>query len=486
MKIFVCLPGAMICFVFCSFGQVDSTLNTITQLPNRLFAKINNKASQLDNELSHQTVKYLERMQAKERKLKQKLYKTDSNAAKQLYATNPDQQYAELLQKFKTDSARIVHSMGAEYLPYADSLQGSLSFLNKNSQLLNSSKLAPAKIQGALSQVQLLQAKMEDADQIKQFMAQREGQIRQYMAQLTHLPPGLSSIYNDYNKQLYYYNSQLQQYREILNDPDKMLRTALMLLNKVPAFSNFMKSNSFLAGLFNVPADYGAPEGMSGLQSRDEVLAMIQSQIGAGGSNATSAIQNSLQTAQQDISNLQNKLSSMGGGSKNIDAPNFKPNNQKTKTFMQRLEIGTNMQTMHASFYFPTTTDLGLSVGYKLSNKSTVGLGASYKVGWGTDFSHVNLSSQGAGIRSFLDVQMKKSFYASGGFEYNYQPPLGVYGPITNISNFQKSGLIGISKIISLNTKVFKKTKVQFLWDFLSYEQIPRSEPFLFRVGYSF
>lgn len=486
MKILVCLPGAMICFVLCSFGQVDSTLNNLTQLPNRLFAKINNKASRLDNELSHQTVKYLERMQRKERKLKENLYKTDSNAAKQLYATNPDQQYAELLQKFKTDSARIVHSMGAEYLPYADSLQGSLSFLNKNSQLFNSSKLAPAKIQGALSEVQLLQAKMEDADQIKQFMAQREGQIKQYISQLTHLPPGLSNIYNDYNRNLFYYNTQLQSYREILNDPDKMLRTALVLLNKVPQFANFMKSNSFLAGLFNIPADYGTAEGMSGLQSRDQVLAMIQSQIGAGGSNASSAIQNSLQTAQQDIGNLQNKLSSLGGGSKDIDAPNFKPNQNVTKTFLQRLEIGTNMQTTHGSFYFPTTTDLGLSVGYKLGNKSTVGVGASYKVGWGTDFNHVNLSSQGTAIRSFLDVQLKKSFYASWGFEYNYQPPLGVYGPITNISNFQKSGLLGISKIISLNTKVFKKTKIQFLWDFLSYEQVPRSEPFLFRVGYTF
>ena len=34
--------------------------------------------------------------------------------------------------------------------------------------------------------------------------------------------------------------------------------------------------------------------------------------------------------------------------------------------------------------------------------------------------------------------------------------------------------------------KVLKKTKVQFLWDFLSYKQVPQTTPLKFRVGYSF
>jgi hypothetical protein len=52
--------------------------------------------------------------------------------------------------------------------------------------------------------------------------------------------------------------------------------------------------------------------------------------------------------------------------------------------------------------------------------------------------------------------------------------------------SWQESGLLGISKIISVKSKLFKKTKVQLLWDFLSYQQLPRSQPLKFRVGYNF
>src|SRR6201991_2267036 len=100
--------------------------------------------------------------------------------------------------------------------------------------------------------------------------------------------------------------------------------------------------------------------------------------------------------------------------------PDFKPNDQRTKTFWRRLEYGTNFQTTRNNYAFPTTSDLGLSVGYKLSEKSTIGIGASYKLGWGNGIQHIVFSSQGAGVRSFVDVRIKGSFSASGGLEYNY------------------------------------------------------------------
>ena len=176
--------------------------------------------------------------------------------------------------------------------------------------------------------------------------------------------------------------------------------------------------------------------------------------------------------------------------------PNFKPNNQRTKSFWKRLEYGTNLQTAHGNYFYPTTTDMGLSVGYKLNNNSTIGIGGSYKMGWGQNIQHIALSSQGASLRSFLDTKLKGSFYVSGGFEYNYQP-LSVTMQSTNTngsqtpplagwSDWQQSGLIGFSKIISVKTKFFKQTRLQLMWDFLSYEQVPRAQPIKFRVGYNF
>jgi len=165
----------------------------------------------------------------------------------------------------------------------------------------------------------------------------------------------------------------------------------------------------------------------------------------------------------------------------------FKPNNQKTKSFWNRLEYGSNLQTQKTNYFFPATSDIGLSVGYKLNDKSIIGIGGSYKLGWGNGWNHIKLTHQGASLRSFLDYKIKGSFFASGGFEYNYQPLSdSVTANRSDADLWTKSGLIGISKIISLKSKVFKKTKVQLLWDFLSYSQVPRTQAIKFRVGYNF
>jgi hypothetical protein len=477
------LTAIILTLSLCAQAQDESSfVDKAVDFPSRLFKKINNKASDLDAQLTRQTQKYLDRLSKQEAKLRKKLYKLDSARTAALYASNPEQQYKALSQKLSSDSARTVRSMGPEYLPYADSLQSSLAFVAKNPQL-NTQAVSSPQAAAALSQLQQLEAKLQDADGIKQFIQQRRDMITQYLNADPTLQPYAAGMLSGYNKEIYYYSALVRQYREMLNNPDKMLKEALVLLNRLPAFTTFMKNNSFLAGLFSVASNYGSADGMVGLQSRDQILAMIQNQVGSGGPNAGAMLQTSLQTAQQDITNLQNKLSNMGGGSGDIDMPNFKPQQTKTKTFLQRLEYGTNMQTTHAAYYFPTTTDLGVSVGYKLSDKSTVGIGASYKVGWGSDFQHISMSAQGAGLRSYLDLQAKKSFYLSGGFEYNYLPLISTLG---YLSSWQQSGLIGVSKVVSMNTKVFKKTKVQLLWDFLSYQQVPRAQPFLFRVGYTF
>jgi hypothetical protein len=164
--------------------------------------------------------------------------------------------------------------------------------------------------------------------------------------------------------------------------------------------------------------------------------------------------------------------------------PDFRPNNQRTKSLKKRLEYATNIQTTKNNYFYPTTTDIGLSVGYKINDASTLGIGFSYKIGWGTGLNHIVLSNQGIGLRSFVDIKLKASFYLSGGYEENYQQPFRSFQQISSFHYWQQSGLIGISKIVSIKSKMFKKTKLQLLWDLLSYGQVPRTQPIKFRVGY--
>ena len=200
-----------------------------------------------------------------------------------------------------------------------------------------------------------------------------------------------------------------------------------------------------------------------------------------------SVIQKNIQSAQGVVNQLRNKLNSLGlnsGG--DLDMPDFKPNNQKTKSFKQRLEIGTNLQTQKSNNFFPTTTDLGLSVGYKLNDKSIIGIGSSLKMGWGKNIQHIKISGEGLSLRSFMEVKVKNSFYASGGFEYNYQEPFTELRTLYDLASWKKSALLGVSKVVSLKGGFLKKAKLQLLYDFLYRQELPLTTPLKFRMAYVF
>jgi hypothetical protein len=214
------------------------------------------------------------------------------------------------------------------------------------------------------------------------------------------------------------------------------------------------------------------------------VAQQIQSQVSASGPDGAAALQSNLQSAESQLDGYKDKLSKLGQGNNTVDMPDFKPNDQKTKTFWKRLEYGFNFQTTHNNYYFPTVTDFGLSLGYRLGHSNVVGVGASYKVGWGNGIQHIAVTSQGAGLRSFLEIKLKKTWSATGGFEYNYTTPFSSFQDLRAIERWTKSGLLGISKQVSMKGKFFKQTKLQLLWDFLSYQQVPKTQPLIFRIGY--
>jgi len=489
-KILACLWLAFIVCGIAAHGQsTDSAAagGGLMGFPSRLLGKIQSKTSGLDDQLTRQTQRYLARMAKQERRLKQRMYKLDSSSANKMFG-DVDQRYAALARKIGSDTGRADVRMQGPYMAYVDSMKTSLAFLQQHPSLAGGGSDISSKLQGASGQFQQLQARLEDATEIKQFIQQRKEQIRQYLQQYTHLPPGVSSVFSDYKKQAYYYSQQLQSYKDELNDPDKLMQRGLQALHRLPAFNDFVKKNSMLASLFNIPAGGGGPStgDVQGMATRDQVMAAVRgSSLPGSSADPAAGLQQNVNNAQGQVDQLRDKLSGAGGGNGDLDIPDFKPNNQKTRSFFRRLEFGMNLQSAHSTYYFPTTTDIGVSLGYKIDDKNVVGVGASYKVGWGSDISHVKVSGQGIGLRSFTDIHISKSFFASGGFEYNYQQPFNIQG-VPGLDSWQKSGLIGVSKIISMKSRALKNAKIQLLWDFLSYQQAPKAQPLKFRIGYSF
>ena len=388
--------------------------------------------------------------------------------------------YGELKNKLKEPA---IVGKAKQYIPKLDSLNTSLKFLNQNG--------IAGKVKDALAKTGSLQDKFDKAEEIKQFIKDRKEQLKQQLEKL-----GMLKQLKQFNKEVYYYAAQIKEYKEILKDPKKIEKKGLELLAKTKFFQDFMKKNSMLASLFRMPGDPNDPANLAslaGLQTRAQVNNLIQQQIAAGGPNAQQQFQQNLQNAQSQLSQLKDKVMKFGGGnSDDIMPEGFKPNNQKTKSFWNRWELGTNFQSQRSAGLLPTTTDIGISAGFKINDNSIIGIGGSTKIGWGRDIQHISLSGQGASLRSFADIKLKGSFWITGGYERHYRPSSGVIAPFSTswrragVEGWHSSGLLGVSKVVSLKTKFFKKTKMQLLWDMLSYQQIPKTQPIVFRVGYNF
>ncbi len=144
---------------------------------------------------------------------------------------------------------------------------------------------------------------------------------------------------------------------------------------------------------------------LAGLQTRASVQTLIQQQVSAGGPNAQAQIQQNLAQAHAEINKLKEKINQFGGSSDRA-MPDFKVNSKKTKSFLNRLEFGSNLQFEKSRNVLPSATNIGLSLGYKLNDKSIIGMGMSYKVGMGT-IRHIVITHEGIGLRSFACTTVK-------------------------------------------------------------------------------
>jgi hypothetical protein len=451
-------------------AQDSSLYFKLYSLPDKSLNRINAGATNIEKKLTRQTLKYLARLERHEKKLHQKLWKKDSTAAKELFG-DINARYASLQSI----------SGSQNYSSKLDSLQTMFKFLEQNS-FSNKSAAEKQKLQSVLRGYDLLQSRLNQTDAIKKYLKERQQYLRLHLQRF-----GLTKGFRQYSKTIYYYRAQVAEYKKIWEDPSRLEEKLLELANKIPAFKDFFSKNSMLAAMFRLPgtAATASATPIPGLQTRSSIQQNMLARFGTG-PDVNRTLQQNMQSAQAQINQLKDKVNQLGGGSSDMDMPDFKPNSQKTKSFSKRIELSANIQSMKSNGYFPVTSDLGLSVGYKMSDRSVAGVGVSYKIGWGQTMRYIKITHEGIGLRSFLDIQLKGSFYASGGFEYNFQQPFQSVRQLYGLDSWHQSGLIGVSKVVSVRSQMFKKTKVQLLWDFLSYQQSPRQQPLKFRIGYSF
>ncbi|HJU45210.1 MAG TPA: hypothetical protein VJ647_00440 [Chitinophagaceae bacterium] len=467
---------------YCQQQEAVSTTDKVLQFPDKLFGKLNEKAASLNKALDRQTEKYLTKLSKQESKLRKKIAAKDSALAKQLF-DGVEAKYSQL-QK----APEQVSKYASVYVGRLDSLTTSLNFLKDNPI----GRLAGnAELQKTLNSYKDLQSKLNASEQARKYIAERKQLLQSKLQEL-----GMMKELNKFKRDFALYQSQVQEYRNILNEPSKIENALLGVLQKVPAFRDFFARTSLLGSMFALPTSAGTPANIpAGLQTRAMVNQNLIDRFGSMEA-VTQALQQSMPAAQSQLQQLKDKLNQYKGGSYgnggSAEMPDYKVNQERSKSFWKRVYVSAGMQSQKRYSILPVTSDISAAVNFKWSENKVIGIGMSEKIGWGTGWRNIKLTHQGLGIKSFLDIKLKGSFWLSGGYELNYRPDLGALDSAVNAAHgrdvnlWQKSGLIGVSKIVSLKGKVAKKTKVQVLWDYLSYSQRPRTPAVIWRVEYAF
>ncbi|WP_295121059.1 hypothetical protein [uncultured Chitinophaga sp.] len=464
----------------CLLLSLATYAQELTGIPEKFLKEVDDKSKRFEEKLMKRTDKALSRFQQQEKKMQRKLAKTDSLAANNIFTRSIDS-LGNLKANLRKKTAKYEKVLSGQYNGYLDTLSNSLSFLKDSKEFLGKSKGVKDQLNGSLQRVKDLQAKLQYAEQVKAYIRERRQQLKSQLSQYTAFSKDLQKL----NKEAYYYAQQVKEYKEIFKDRKKTEAKAMELLQKTKAFNSFMERNSQLASLFNfspggATSSEDVARSLEGLQTRTQVEQLIQQRMG-GGPNANAAVSQQMDAARSQFDELKKNFPDADNAA---EMPDFKPNEMKTKSFLQRLEFGGNVQFQRSSQYFPTTSDIAGQVAYKFHKNGSAGLGLAYKLGMGTGWDHIAFSHQGVGFRSFVDWKIKGTFFLNGGFEQNYNIPFSSLSTLRNGTAWTGSGLIGISKKYKITPKM--KGTMVLLYDFLANRQVPRMDPIKFRLGYNF
>lgn len=459
---------SIIIFFLC----IPSPAQEVLQLPQKAIEKTEQAYNKLLDNISGMNQKIMRRIERFEKKMYKKLAKKDPALAKRLFET-PGNSFDQL-----KNNLSALPSGNGNYIPRLDTLNSAMNFLQQNEL---TAQLNKAAIEKGKAVAESIKQQFAASGEIKEFIRQRREILEQKLKAFTGFSKQLARYKNDLDG----YVMGLQEWKNTLNNPQKIEEKALQLIKKLPAFQQFMKEHGELAQLFGgtgVDVNNTSAIAINGLQTRAAVTSRLQSTLAVGGPNAQVSFQQQVSVAQQQLNKLKQQEFSSGNAA---EMPGYNAKKMKYKKLVQRLEPGANIQFSKSSRFFPSTADVAVQLGYRFSENGTVGLGTSYKLGFGTGWSNMKFTAQGLGLRGFADMKLKGNFFINGGFEQNQlQPGNSVLLPQQGAKTFwASSALLGISKKFSAGKRF--KGSAMLLYDFL-YKQTPGAQPIKYRMGYYF
>lgn len=450
----------------------DSSLVSVISAPEVYFQEVEHKIKKYTGQVNAKTVRTLEKLSRWEDKIKTLLLKTNPKAAERLFG-NEQATFGFLLSKIK-EGKTISGNYIARYDTYRDRLTASLKYLVEKRAFDTTLRLPLNTIE----QIESLSKKENDNEFIREFIKERKKQLINETLQYV----GRSKYLNKINRESYYYFEALRSYKEVFSNEKKTERAMLDALVKIPVFQKFMRQNSQLTGLFASPDAFpalssgGSMPVINGLTPRKAVQQFIgESTHNDEHINIDSHIREKINNAYPTTVNKEYREKELR---------DFKPNSQRSKPFIKRLEPGIDFQFGKSTNYLPATANIGLKLAYKLDDRSNLGIGVSYMAGLGRGWTHFDFTNQGIGFRTYLNWKWRKGFGLQGGSEWNYMLQFKDFDQLKDMEAWQQSSLIGVNKMYSISKKI--KGNVQLLYNVFHAKNRPQSQPLIVRFGYGF
>lgn len=469
-----------------TYAQNDTIIPIIpnvTQIPVKFIVQTNKKIDKYTNRLTSKTEKTLTKLASWEEKIKKLLLRTSPQTVTELFGEGKPT-FASMLAKLK-EGKSLAENYSKSYEAYNDKLVTNIKFIETQKEQLNIKYIVPLK--RAKEATKKLETDVAETEATEKLIQERTKELLKAAYKIL----GKNRLLSKMAAENYTYVETLKNYKELFQDSKKAEQKAFEILGKVPAVQEFVKNNSMLASLFGSPSGGASTASLAGLQTRASVQSLIQCRISSGGPNAAAQISANIQQAQAEIIKLKDQILK-GGSNHDADMPDFKAKNIKSKTFAQRMEFGSNFQFGRPNRYVSSQADIGISIGYRVSDKSTVYAGLSYKLNYGS-IDNFYLQHGGFSLRSGYDIKLKKQFFLSSGYELNYNQAFKSFSEIRNANGtsgignpLQSSALIGLSKKINMKTKLVKGTKLQLLFDMLYNTHVAPTNFVVFRMGYNF
>ena len=270
-------------------------------------------------------------------------------------------------------------------------------------------------------------------------------------------------------KERYYYNAQINEYRKTLRDPSNLDEKLMIALRNDPRFSDF--AATLPANPQNNPAK---------MQPRQLVQQMMQTQAAAISADPAALIRE----AQQQGAELLGKLSAQSSSFGNIDnaaqMPAFTPNPYKTKSFWERIDVGGNLQFDNRTQFMPATGIAGAQASFNFDPKFSVGVLANYRFGMG-EIKSIHFSHIGAGYGAFANYKVWKALGVQAGYERNWRAETEI-NEIQYPAAWSNSALAGLTWEYSVGKKA--KGTVGVFYDAMHKRSTPKGNAVVWRMGW--